>query len=653
MSDQFSHLFNPIEMRSVTIPNRLVFGPHGTRLVDPHNGHSTEEQARYYAERAKGGTGLIIAGSCMVHPNGMAAITNNIFDDSAIPGLKRITEMIHQYPTKVFVQLSHLGRQGMGYEYERPLWAASPIPCPLMREVPHEINGSEIEEIVTAYTEAAVRALTAGFDGMEIYMAHGYLLGGFLSPFSNKRIDEYGGSLENRMRLPLRIVDSVRSAVGEDVPVGIRISADEFVEGGITPEMSQEIARRMEDTGKIDFINVSQCTYATVYAMIPEMGFPPNPFIYLTSGIREAVEKTPVMAVAKINDPVQSEKILAEGHADMVVMVRGLIAEPELANKAREGRLDEIRTCISCNQGCIGRTEKAVRMGCIQNPAVGFEKERGIGTLIPAPVKKKVIVIGGGPAGLKVAEQAAERGHQVTLFEKSDQLGGQAMIAAKAPTRDDLANCVRFLETQVERLGVEINRGVEVTAELVAALNPDAVVVATGSTPIIPEIPGAGQDHVFDPWQILNEAADTGENVLVVDGGDNDIKFCSVAEFLAERGKKVQMITHQPSVGIFIETWSKFPILQRLRSKGIVFTGDTLIKSIENDSVTVADVFTGEERTIEDVDSVVFAWYNKAENALYNALQGKVKELYSTGDCTAPRRIIDAIREGFVTGRQI
>lgn len=654
MSNQFEILFSPLQMRAVTLPNRVIFGPHGTRLIHPGTGHSTEEQARYYAERAKGGAGLIIAGSCMVHPNGMAAVTNSIFDDSALPGLTRMTEMVHEHPSKIFVQLSHLGRQGSGSESELPLWAASPIACAAMREVPHEIDAAEIETLVNAYAEAAARAMKAGFDGMEVYMAHGYLLGGFLSPFSNKRTDEYGGSLENRMRLPLRIIDAVRSVVGEEVPVGIRLSADEFVKGGITPEMSQEIARILEDTGLIDFISVSQSNYATVHALIPEMSFPPGCFAYLTSAVREAVEGTPVIAVARINDPVQAENLLADGHADMIMMIRALIADPELPNKAKEGRLEEIRACIACNQGCIGRCERGLRMGCVQNPAIGYEKTRGIGSATPAPATKNVLVVGGGPAGLKVAEVAAMRGHRVQLFDRNDQLGGQVLTLAKAPSRDEFANCVRHLAAQLERLGVEVHLGTEVTPEMVASINADVVVTATGSYPQIPDLPGADGAHVFTPWQVLNGEVELGERVAVIDGGDNDAKFCSVADFIAQQGKQVEMITHLPSPGQFVENFNKFPTMQRLRSNAVTFIGYTLVTQIGDGWLMVCDPFTGEPRQIENVDSVVLAWYNEADNALYKALKSKLEvPLHAIGDCQAPRRVIDAVREGFLLGRQL
>ena len=652
MSTQFKHLFTPIQMRGVTIPNRLVNAPHGSRFCDIHTHYATERQACYYAERAKGGVGLIIMGGSMVHPTGMAVpLLNTYAENGAIPGLKMIADMVHAYPTRIIAQLSHLGREGTGWVSGLPLWAPSPLPCPVSREVPHEMNLEDIEELIWAYADAARRVLKAGFDGVEVYTAHGYLLGEFLSPYSNKRLDEYGGNLDNRMRLTFRVIDAVRAAVGEEVPVGVRLSGDEFVEGGLTLEETQEIAKRLEATGKVDYVSVSQCTYATIQTLIPEMSFPTACFGYLAVGIREAVDNIPVMAVARINDPTLAEKILADGQADMILMARGLIADPELPNKAKEGRTDEIRTCIACNVGCRGGPHRGLPIMCLQNPAVGYEKERGIGTARPAEVKKKVMVIGGGPAGLKAAEVAAERGHKVTLYEKSQELGGQVMIAAKAPTRDEFANSVRHLVKQIERLGVEVVPGVEVTVEMVMELNPDAVVVATGSTPGAPDIPGIERGNVYNTWQILSEEVEVGEKVVVVDGGEADWKFCTTADFLAQRGKKVEMITPISAIGVDIDVISRIPLLQRLKNNGVVFTTYTVVKRIGEGSITVGDAFSGEEREIEDVDSVVFAWYHRADDALYNALKGKVKELHAVGDCLASRKAIDAIRDGFMVGR--
>lgn len=654
MPNQFEHIFTPIQMRGVAIPNRLVNAPHGARFGDSHTHYATERQACYYAERAKGGVGLIIMGGSMVHPTGLVVpLLNTYAEDGAIPGLKIITDMVHKYPTRIFAQLSHLGREGTGWSSGLPLWAPSPLPCPVSREVPHEMDLEEIEELIQAYVEAAQRVIKAGFDGVEVYAAHGYLLGEFLSSYSNKRLDEYGGSMDNRMRLTLRIIDAVRAAVGEEVPVGVRLSGDEFVEGGLTLEETQEIARRLEATGKVDYISVSQCTYATIYTLIPEMSFPPACFVYLAAGIRDVVDNIPVMAVARINDPILAEKILADGQADMILMARAFIADPEFPNKTKEGRTDEIRACIACNVGCRGGPHRGLPIMCLQNPAVGYEKELGIGTARPAQVKKKVMVIGGGPAGLKAAEVAAERGHQVILYEKSQELGGQVIIAAKAPTRDEFANSVRHLVKQIERLEVEVISGVEVTAEMVMKLNPDAVVVATGSTPGAPDIPGIEKGNVFNTWQVLNEEVEVGDSVVVVDGGEADWKFCTTADFLAQRGKKVEMITPISAIGVDIEVMSRIPLLQRLKSKGVIFTAYTVLKRIGERNITVSDAFNGEERVIEDVDSVVLAWYHKADDALYNALKGKVKELHAVGDCMAPRRAIDAIRDGFTVGRRL
>jgi len=655
MSSQFRYLFTPIKMRGVTIANRLVNAPHGTRMIEGISNYPTEQLAYYLAERAKGGVGLIVVGVCTVHPTGLVEPrTGSLMEDGAIPHHRLVTDMVHQYPpTKIFAQLAHNGREGTSWVTKLPQWGPSAVPDPFCREVPHEMEVEEIDELVEAFARAAGRAISAGYDGIEIHAGHGYLLDSFMSKFSNKRVDEYGGSLENRMRLTFRVIDAIRAEIGEAVPFGIRIVADEFVDGGLTLEETTEIAKRLEATGKIDYISASQGIYPTVEIIVPEMSFPMAAFVPLQARIKEAVENIPVMVVGRINDPVLAEKILADGQGDMIGMARPLIADPELPNKAKEGRLDEIRTCNACNVGCRGGPHRGMSIMCLQNPAVGHEKELGIGTMKSAQVRKKVMVVGGGPGGLKAAEVAAERGHQVTLYEKSNELGGQVLIAAKAPTRDDFAGCVRYFVTQIERLGVKVNLGIEVTPELVEEEKPDAVVVATGSTPDVPPIPGADGDNVFNTWQVLNEEVEIGDRVIIVDSGESAWKFCITADFLAQRGKKVEMITSLASIGAEIDVISRPPILRRLRNNGVEFTCYTAVKAINGHTVTVADAWTGEERNIDDVDSVVFAWYHRANNSLYHSLKGRVKELHAAGDCVAPRKAIDAIREGFIIGRRL
>jgi len=655
MSDgqQFKYLFSPLKLRGVVIPNRIASPPHGVHMADFHSFLVTDRLVAYYEERAKGGIGLIIAGGTFIHPTSMKRLgCNQVWDDSAIPGLKILADAVHKYGTKIFGQLSHTGRQGTSDPTGYPLWAPSPIPCPLNREVPHEMETEEIEELVEATRQAARRFKEAGFDGVEIYAGQGYLLSEFLSPYSNARTDEYGGTFKNRMRIVYEVIDAVRDEVGKDYAVGIRLIGDEFTEGGLGVEDAKQIAKAVEATGKIDYINQGHCNYSTFYTMCPDMSFPLAPFTYIAAELKQVVE-IPVFTVASITDPVLAEKILAEGQADAVCMARGLVSDPELPKKAREGRLDEIRNCICCNEGCIGRIWHHLPMGCVQNPAVGYERELGIGTMKPAGVRKKVMVIGGGPAGLKAAEVAAERGHQVTVYEKSNELGGQVLIAAKAPKRELLASCVTHLAKQFGRLGVEAKLGVEVTPEMVEREKPDAVVVATGSIPELPPIPGADGGNVYNTWQVLNEEVDVGNKVVIVDGGEAHLKFCTTADFLAERGKKVEMITHISSIGMEIEAFTRVPLLMRLGRNKVKMSPSTELKEVRGRTVVVADVWSGEERTIEDVDSVVFAWYHQANNSLYRSLKGKVKELYAVGDCLAPRKIQNAIRDGFVVGRKL
>lgn len=655
MTNQFKYLFSPITMRGVTLPNRIVNTPHGTRMVESVHNYPTEQLAYYLTERAKGGVGLIVLGVSAVHPTALVApLMGNLFEDEAIPYHQVLTGMVHKHPpTKIFCQLMHFGRQGTSWVSRVPLFSPSAVPDPSTREMPVEMTVEDIDQIVRSYGESARRAIVAGYDGIELHAAHGYLLCSFMSKYSNKRNDDYGGSLDNRLRFTLRVIDAVRAEIGEAVPLGVRISSDEFVPEGLTVEETTEIAKKLEATKKVDYLSVSQGNYSTIHVIVPEMSFPPAAFVPLHAAIKQAVENIPVMAVCRINDPVLAENILADGQADLIGMTRGLIADPEFPNKAKEGRLSEIRTCIACNVGCRGGPDRGLHVMCLQNPAVAEEKELGIGTMPLAQVRKKVMVVGGGPGGLKAAETAAERGHQVTLYEKTAHLGGQVMVAAKAPNRDEFAGSVRYLVEQVRRLGVTVKLGTEVTPELVQREHPDAVILATGSTPDLPGIPGIDGPNVFNAWQVLNDEADVGEKVVVVDGGESAWKFCTTADFLADRGKQVEMVTRLSFIGVEMDGMSRPPMLQRLRKKGVVFNCYRQVKAITGRSVVTGDVWTGEEQTIDDVDSVVFAWYNRANDALQRALKGKVSEIYAIGDCVAPRLAINAIREGFMVARRL
>ncbi|MBE0599478.1 MAG: FAD-dependent oxidoreductase [Desulfuromonadales bacterium] len=664
MAGQFDYLFTPLKIKNVTIRNRVLMTAHGTLMGAC--GYPTEQLINYYVEKAKGGCGLLISEFASIHPG----YTNVLrFDDEKlIPAYKAMTAAVHEHGAAIIQQVGHIGRQRL--PGQRLTWAPSAMPLPffdLIGLTPKEIEIEEIQQVVEMWGKTARNVKESGFDGVEIHSLYGnYLLGGFLSPYSNKRTDEYGGSFENRMRIIMEVIDSVRAAVGDDYVVGIQVNGDDLTPGGLDFEEWKEVARIISETGKIDYITVKAGTYWTPNMVVPDMQHPLGLWVPFASGIKEvAANNTLVFAVGRINDPVFGEKILADGHADMVGMTRAQVADPELANKAQEGRLEDIRPCIACNDGCWGMIYGG-HFSCTHNPAVAREKELGIGTLKKTDRPKSVLVVGGGPAGLKAAEIAARRGHRVALYEAKGHLGGQVKIAAKGAGRAELEEITRYLARQVEKLGVEVHLNTEVTPEMILQSKADAVVLATGSTPrrisftgippydIENPVPnGFEQGNVLTSWDLLETGMEVGQKVLVVDDGEANWKGISIAELLLDQGKQVEMISPHDHLGHDLTAERRLPMLRRILKKGIVFHPYTMIKEIDGTAVALYNIHSRQERTLENVDHVVLAHYHKANEELYFGVKGKVKELHRIGDCLAPRMIGDAIRDGERIGRQL
>ncbi|HWE54816.1 MAG TPA: mycofactocin system FadH/OYE family oxidoreductase 2 [Acidimicrobiales bacterium] len=647
---RYRHLFTPLQLGSLTLRNRIVFSAHLTNYAT-QDGRPSEQHAAYYAARAAGGAGLIITEEHSTHPTDWPyEKLIHGFHPEVVPGYRRITEAVHAHDVPILAQINHNGGQASSMYTRLPVWAPSPVPDPLFREVPKAVEPGEIAEIVAGYALVADHCMQGGFDGIELQCSHSSIVRGFLSPATNLRNDAYGGSLANRARLLLEIVAAVRQAIGPQPVLGVRLCGDELIENGSTIDDAVEVARMVEAAGQVDYINTSiGVATATLYMIEASMQIPPGYAMFIPSAIREAVS-LPVVGVGRFKDPLQADRALAAGQCDLVGVVRGQIADPDFAAKARAGQATEIRTCLSCNQECVGRMGLNRWLGCIENPRTGREST-------PAPIqvgrRRHVVVVGGGPAGLQASVTAAERGHRVTLVERQARLGGQIPLAAGVPSRAELLDITRNLVAAVGRHDIDVRLSTEATSELISGLAPDAVVVATGARPIRPWWAGSAEDFptVVDVRDVLDGRVHPEGRVVVFD----ELGFhqaTSVADLLADRGCAVEVITSGMVVGqdlgitLDMETWNV-----RAHAKGVTQSTDVVPMSVSGtESGIVLGLQhhpTGTDRAIP-CDWVVVAGHQAADDALYRELQGcgVAAPIHRIGDCLAPRRAHSAIIEG-------
>jgi NADPH-dependent 2,4-dienoyl-CoA reductase/sulfur reductase-like enzyme len=522
---------------------------------------------------------------------------------------------------------------------------------PNHRETPHQLDRKTIAEIVRAFADAAFRLKQGGFDGCEVMASACHLIDQFWTPRVNRRRDDYGGDLASRMRFGVEVLQAIRERVGPDFIIGIRMTGDEMLEGGLDREAAREIARRLDGLGILDYFNVvgASCeTYTTESLTVPDMSFPPGLFTGLAASIKSAVG-VPVIATGRINDPAIAERVLKDGQADLCVMTRALIADPDLPLKAREDRLDDIRICYGYNSGCIDRIYTGRGVTCVQNAVVGREREWS--ELPKATLPLKVVVVGGGPAGLECARVARLRGHSVLLFEKNRELGGQTLLAKRAPARHDFDGACRYMSRQCEKIGVDIRLGAEADAETVVRESPDVVVLATGARALRPDIPGF-ESHGVSAWDVLAGREVPGSRVLVVDE-EYGYQATSVAEYLLDQGKQVAMITSERTIGSFLGATSAPPVFERLFTKGITLHCHLSVTRLERDRAVARNVWSGREETLSPFDAFVYAYGGEAVSGLEVSLAGRVDRVELIGDCFAPRTLQHAILEGHKLARSL
>ena len=662
MSAQFEYLFTPLEIGPITVKNRICYSAHSNFFATDNL--PSERQAYYFAERAKGGVGWIVVGGSAAHPSSAEDYGFNLVsDERSVPGYRRLTEMVHEHGTAISTQIDLYGK---AVPYPRPdpgpLLSASSLPNLVFGESTKAVEREDMEMLIDATVRGVEVAKEGGFDGVELLASLDWsLLEDFLSPRYNKRSDEYGGSLENRLRFPLEMLARVRGALGREHCLGLKLIADELAEGGLGQDELTEIAKRFADSGLIDYLHVCLGTDVSYELIIPEMSYPAGFASPYAAAVREVVD-IPVVAIKRINDPIVAERILADGHADVVGMTRALIVDPELPKKAEEGRLDSIRQCTGSNQECVFRVQPhtKVPLRCVHNPAVGYEKTLGAGTLVGAERTKKVVVVGGGPGGMRAAKVAAQRGHDVHLFEKCDELGGQVRSILNVDSRNDYESVIRYLIGEIDRRGVNVHLGEEVSAAEVLDLRPDAVIAACGARvwksgwsaaiPHVHRMPGVDESHVIDSLEVFDQAA-LGHRIVVIDElGDNEGSM--VAEWLADQGKEVTMVSRLEYVGRRMEGMAHISQMQRLVERGVALVPMTLVTSVAGRAVRGQHVLTGVEYS-QETDNVVLVMGKQPNDALYVELKGKVREIYRVGDCVAPRRITDAIYEGNLVGRKL
>ena len=647
----YEKLLEPIQLGSCKIKNRIFNPPHGTTLS--HMGRVTDDLVAYHEARAKGGTGLIILEGMTFHPSyGYKDSFLYAGDDQVIPGLQRVVTTCHAYDSKVFGQLFHAGRAvRLSTDGSKPLaYSASDVPDERYRVIPVPMSNDMVWKIIESYVEAGIRLAEAGLDGIEILASMGYLIAQFLNPATNLRTDEFGGNVENRMRLLTEILRRIRNGVGHDKTLGVRVTLDEKTENGMsTPDMIK-ICQHLEDENLVDYFSVISGSTSTPLGWIhvfPPMSIPHAFVVDDAAQLKQAVS-SPILVAGRINQPQIAESVLLEGKADMVGMARALIADPEFVNKLETGNSDQIRACVGCNQACVGHRLAHHPISCIQNPMTGREHQYAS---VSRPSKiKKVMVVGGGPGGLRAALTAASQGHSVTLYEKADKLGGQVNLAEKLPGRAEFGGVTTNLVQEINSHSLTVKLRTNVTPELIDASAPDVVIIATGAQPRLPEI-DTGDVELVSAWSVINGEATIGHNVVIADWSC-DWSGLGIAQKLALDGHHVRLVSEASVAGESIQGIVRDHWIGELHRLGVEMVPFARLYGADSGTAFFQHTTSGEPIIFENVDTLVSCFAPQSSREL-GELGGdhdhgqRGTQVYRIGDAVSPRTVEEAVLEGF------
>ena len=650
----FTKLFQPIELRHKTLRNRIVFGAHTANMSE--QGLPTERHRAYYEERAIGGTAMIVVEPMPVHRT--AVLTRGNFrhdDDTVIPHFRRITDAVHQHGSVILQQLYHVGQHGDADLSFAPNWSPSGLPSYHDSDGSHRMSIQEIEEIIEAFTRAAKRCQKAGFDGVDVFAAYHSLLDQFWSSWSNHRHDDWGGSLENRTRLSISIIYAIREACGEDFIIGMSIGYSESTPFAMTLEDFQAVIALHDQTGELDYVSCGSGNYIDYDKVMPTFVHAEKLGVPLAAALKSVVNNTRVTAESHIRTPENADYVIASGDADMVSIVRGQIADPHLANKAAEGRAEDIRGCISCNQMCWGRRSRDYWISCLVNPSAGREFEWGGDRFETAKIVKKILVVGGGPAGMEAARVAAERGHRVTLTEALGDLGGQFRLAGLAPRRGQITELMHWYLRQFEKLGVDVQYYSPMDDQDVIEFGADEVILATGSMPdglarqrwlpAADQLPGLNHGNVWSCEEVLRDQATLDNAVILLDEGGN-WRGTGTALYLLDKGHQVTIVTPDAYIAKELtRTTADFQVRSSLSKAGARFMVESIIERWQADGAQVRSLLDGSVSHVA-ATSLVTATTNMACNDIELALNSSTIIYHVIGDCAAPRSAPYAFHEG-------